>query len=76
MARRKPIPILTEAQREAIRRGDYPSLKALRGPLEREHDKKAHEQRIAERAEKAGLPINPRPTLLEVAQRPPASEEA
>jgi hypothetical protein len=51
-------PILTEEQRSLIRMGWRAPGKYAEGEFEAEHA-----QRIADRAERAGLPVNPRPML-------------
>ena len=66
MRRRKPIPILTEAQREAIRRGWKMPGEYYPGECEREH-----RFRIEQRAEAAGVEINAREVLTAIEPRPP-----
>ena len=71
MTTRKPVPILTEEQREGIRRGWKMQGDYYPGEWEREHA-----ERIARRATALDLPINHRPSLLEVAQRPAGPEQS
>jgi len=59
MAWRAPIPLLTEEQRSLIRMGWRAPGTPAEGEMEREHA-----QRIADRSERTGLPINPRKLLF------------
>jgi hypothetical protein len=66
MAWRRAIPILTEEQRSAIRMGWRAGQDWAPGEWEAEHA-----QRIRDRAERTGLPINKRAILMEVEKVPP-----
>jgi len=67
MGRRGITPLLTEEQREEIRRGWYPSRLAEPYPGELEQE---HAWRIARRADSRGLEVNARDTLKVVMEDP------